>query len=113
MHERSPRLASCTIRVAAFRATARAPPNSSSERRSKASPPPSFFYLYMMVFKSDGVPKNAPLAMMWAELAVAGGQPEAFEWEATLMRSLTASEREDGWRLVSRWRETHRNHKTR
>ena len=83
------------------------------QRAAEQGEPTAQFFLSMMVFKSDGVPKNAPLAIMWAELAVAGGQPEAFEWEATLMRSLTASEREDGWRLVSRWRETHRNHKTR
>jgi TPR repeat protein len=80
------------------------------EQAAEQGEPTAQLLLSMMVFKSDGVPKNPPLAMMWAELAVASGQPEAFEWRATLMQSLTAAQREDGWRLVSRWRETHRNH---
>jgi TPR repeat protein len=77
-------------------------------RAAEQGEPTAQFFLSMMVFKSDGVPPDPPLAMMWAELAVAGGQPEAFEWQATLMRSLTAAQREEGWRLVSRWRDTHR-----
>jgi TPR repeat protein len=72
--------------------------------------PTAQLFLSMMVFKSDGVPADPPLAVMWAELAVEGGQAEAFEWQATLMRSLTAAQREEGWRLVSRWRDAHRRH---
>jgi TPR repeat protein len=74
--------------------------------------PTAQLFLSMMVFKSDGVPMNPPLAMMWAELAVAGGLTEAFEWHATIMQSITATEREEGWRLVTRWRETHRSNST-
>jgi TPR repeat protein len=72
--------------------------------------PTAQLFLSMMIFKSDGVPKNPPLAMMWAELALAGGQPGAFEWQATLMQALTAEQREQGWRLVSSWREAHARH---
>jgi uncharacterized protein len=78
-------------------------------RAAEQGEPTAQLFLSMMVFKSDGVPMNPPLAMMWVELAIAGGQVEAFEWQATIMGSLTALEREEGWRLVTRWREAHRS----
>ncbi len=78
-------------------------------RAAEQGEPTAQLFLSMMVFKSDGVPLNPPLAMMWAELAIAGGQAGAFEWQASLMQSLTAAQREEGWRLVARWREAHRN----
>src|SRR5262252_8708919 len=70
--------------------------------------PTAQLFLALMHFKSDGVPMNAPLAMMWAELAMAGGQTEAFQWRGIIMQSMTEAEREEAWRLLARWRETHR-----
>jgi hypothetical protein len=60
-----------------------------------------------MYFKSDGVPMNAPLAMMWVELALVGGQVEAFGLRGIIMQSMTEAERDEGWRLFARWREAH------
>src|SRR5258708_31193169 len=65
-------------------------------------------FLAQMYFKSDGVPMNAPIAMMWVELALAGGQVEAFELRGGIMQSMTEAEREEAWRLFARWRETPR-----
>jgi TPR repeat protein len=79
-------------------------------RAAEQGEPTAQLFLSMMIFRSDGVPKNPPLAMMWAELALAGGQPGALEWQTSLMQALTAAQREEGWRLVSRWRETHAKH---
>jgi TPR repeat protein len=78
-------------------------------RAAEQGEPTAQLFLSVMHFKSDGVPLNAPLAMMWAELAIAGGQTGAFEWHALIMQSMTEAERLEGWRLVTRWRETHRN----
>ena len=79
-------------------------------RAAEQGEPTAQLFLSMMLFKSDGVPLNPPLAMMWAELAIAGGQTEAFEWHAIIMQSMSEAEREEGWRLVIRWREMHQNH---
>jgi TPR repeat protein len=78
------------------------------ERAAEQGEPTAQLFLALMHFKSDGVPMNAPLAMMWAELAMAGGQVEAFQWRGIIMLSMTEAEREEAWRLLARWRETHR-----
>jgi TPR repeat protein len=77
-------------------------------RAAEQGEPTAQLFLSVMNFKSDGVPMNPPLAMMWAELAVAGGQSGAFEWQAMIMQSLSQADREEGWRLVTRWRQAHR-----
>jgi TPR repeat protein len=79
-------------------------------RAAEQGEPTAQLFLSIMYSKSDGVPPSPPLAMMWAELAIAGGQTEAFEWRATIMQSMSEAEREEGWRLVTRWRELHQNH---
>jgi hypothetical protein len=78
------------------------------ERAAEQGEPTAQLFLSVMHFKSDGVPRNPPLAIMWAELAIAGGQTGAFEWHALIMQSVTEAERQEGWRLVTRWRESHR-----
>jgi TPR repeat protein len=78
------------------------------QRAAEQGEPTAQLFLAQMYFKSDGVPMNAPLAMMWVELAVAGGQVEAFGLRGIIMQSLTEAEREEAWRLFARWRETHR-----
>jgi uncharacterized protein len=70
--------------------------------------PTAQLFLALMHFKSDGVPANAPLALMWVELAMAGGQAGAFEWQGIIMQSMTAAERDEGWRLLAQWRASHR-----
>jgi TPR repeat protein len=70
--------------------------------------PTAQLFLALMHFKSDGVPASTPLAMMWAELAMAGGQVDAFELDALIMQSMTDAERNEGWRLLAQWRERHR-----
>jgi TPR repeat protein len=70
--------------------------------------PTAQLFLALMHFKSDGVPANLPLALMWVELAMAGGQAGAFEWHGIIMQSLTTAERDEGWRLLAQWRERHR-----
>jgi TPR repeat protein len=72
------------------------------------SEPTAQLFLALMHFKSDGVPASAPLAMMWAELAIAGGQVGAFELRGTIMQSMTDAERAEGWRLLAEWRANHR-----
>jgi TPR repeat protein len=69
--------------------------------------PTAQLFLALMHFRSDGVPANAPLAVMWAELAMAGGQAGAFEVRGAIMQSITAAEREEGWRLLAEWRASH------
>ncbi len=69
--------------------------------------PTAQLFLALMHFRSDGVPKSPPLAMMWLELAMAGGLGDAFELREVIMQSMTQAEREEGWRLLARWRETH------
>jgi len=78
------------------------------ERAAEQGEPTAQLFLALMILKSDGVPPNPPLAMMWVELSVAGGQPDAFDWRATIMGSITEAERQEGWRLIARWRESHR-----
>src|SRR5262245_49201172 len=78
------------------------------ERAAEQGEPTAQLFLALMYFKSDGVPMNATLAMMWVELALAGGQAEAFLWRGVIMQSMTAAERDEAWRLVASWRETHR-----
>jgi uncharacterized protein len=78
------------------------------ERAAEQGEPTAQLFLALMYFKSDGVPMNATLAMMWVELALAGGQVEAFQWRGVIMQSMTEAEREEAWRLFARWRETHR-----
>src|SRR5437660_594459 len=46
------------------------------QRAAEQGEPTAQLFLAQMYFKSDGVPMNAPLAMMWVELALAGGQVE-------------------------------------
>jgi TPR repeat protein len=77
-------------------------------RAAEQGEPTAQLFLALMYFKADGVPMNAPLAMMWVELALAGGQVEAFEWRGIIMQSITEAERDEAWRLFARWRETHR-----
>jgi TPR repeat protein len=78
------------------------------KRAAEQGEPTAQLFLALMYFKSDGVPMNAPLAMMWVELALAGGQTEAFQWRGAIMQSMTEEEREEAWRLLTRWREAHR-----
>ena len=76
-------------------------------RAADQGEPTAQLFLALMHAQSDGVPMSPPLAMMWLELAMAGGQAEAYEWRGIIMRSMTEAEREEGWRLLARWRETH------
>jgi TPR repeat protein len=69
--------------------------------------PTAQLFLALMYFKADGVPKNIPLAAMWLELAIAGGQGDAFELRGVMMQSMSEAEREEGWRLLARWRQLH------
>jgi TPR repeat protein len=78
------------------------------QRAADQGEPTAQLFLALMYFKSDGVPMNAPLAMMWVELALAGGQVEAFELRGIIMQSMTEAERDEAWHLFARWRETHR-----
>ena len=55
------------------------------QRAAEQGEPTAQLFLALMHFKSDGVPMNAPLAMMWVELAMAGGQVEAFQWRGVIM----------------------------
>ncbi|HEY6256017.1 MAG TPA: tetratricopeptide repeat protein [Xanthobacteraceae bacterium] len=77
-------------------------------RAAEQGEPTAQLFLALMHFRSDGVPGSAPLAMMWVELAMAGGQTEAFEWRGIIMQSMTEAERDEAWRLLARWREAHR-----
>jgi uncharacterized protein len=70
--------------------------------------PTAQLFLAQMYFKSDGVPMNATLALMWVELALAGGQVEGFQLRGIIMQSITEAERDEAWRLVARWRPTGR-----
>jgi uncharacterized protein len=78
------------------------------QRAAEQGEPTAQLFLALMYFQSDGVPMNAPLALMWVELALAGGQVEAFQWRGIIMQAMTEVEREEAWRLFARWRETHR-----
>ena len=46
------------------------------DRAADQGEPTAQLFLALMYFKSDGVPQNMPLAMMWLELAIAGGQAD-------------------------------------
>ena len=78
------------------------------QRAAEQGEPTAQLFLALMYFQSDGVPMSATLAMMWVELALAGGQAEAFQWRGVIMQSMTPAERDEAWRLFARWRETHR-----
>jgi uncharacterized protein len=77
-------------------------------RAADQGEPTAQLFLALMYFKSDGVPANPPLALMWVELAVAGGQPDGFLWRDAIMQGATAAQRDEGWRLLAQWREAHR-----
>jgi uncharacterized protein len=77
------------------------------QRAADQGEPTAQLFLALMYFHAEGVPKNASLALMWLELAITGGQAEAFEWRGTLMQSMTEAERSEGWRLLARWRVLH------
>lgn len=70
--------------------------------------PTAQLFLALMHFRSEGVSASAPLAMMWAELAVAGGEVDAFDLRGRIMQSMTDAERAEGWRLLAEWRARHR-----
>jgi uncharacterized protein len=78
------------------------------QRAADQGEPTAQLFLAQMYFKSDGVPMNATLALMWVELALAGGQVEAFQLRGTIMQSITEAERDEAWRLVAHWRPIHR-----
>jgi hypothetical protein len=77
------------------------------DRAAEQGEPTAQLFLALMYFKADGVTQNFPLALMWLELAIAGGQGDAFELRGVMMQSMNEADREEGWRLVTRWRETH------
>jgi hypothetical protein len=74
-------------------------------RAANQGEPTAQLFLAIMHFKADGVPRSTPLAMMWSELAMSGGQSEAYELSETIMLAMSEAERAEGWRLVTRWRE--------
>src|SRR5262249_197366 len=78
------------------------------DRAADQGEPTAQLFLALMYFKADGVPKSSPIAMMWLELAIAGGQGDVYELRGTIMESMSEAEREEGWRLIARWRQTHR-----
>jgi TPR repeat protein len=77
------------------------------DRAADQGEPTAQLFLALMYFKADGVPKSFPFAMMWLELAIAGGQGDVYELRGTIMGSMSEAEREEGWRLITRWRQTH------
>ena len=77
------------------------------DRAADQGEPTAQLFLALMYFKSDGVPQNMPLAMMWLELAIAGGQGDTYELRGAMMQSMSEADLEEGWRLLARWRETH------
>jgi hypothetical protein len=76
-------------------------------RAAEQGEPTAQLFLALMYFRSDGLPANLPLAMMWIELSMSGGQSETYEWRGKIMGSMSDAEREEGWRLIVRWRESH------
>jgi TPR repeat protein len=76
-------------------------------RAADQGDPTAQLFLALMHFTSDGVPRSASLAMMWSELAMDGGQDDAYEIRGKIMQSMTAAERAEGWRLVARWQAIH------
>ena len=77
------------------------------DRAANQGEPTAQLFLATMHFRGDGVPRNLPLALMWLELAMAGGQSETFELRGAIMQSMTDAEREESGRLLARWRATH------
>ena len=77
------------------------------DRAANKGEPTAQLFLATMHFRGDGVPRNLPLALMWLELAMAGGQSETFELRGAIMQSMTDAEREESGRLLARWRATH------
>ena len=77
------------------------------ERAANQGEPTAQLFLATMHFRGDGVPGNLPLALMWLELAMAGGQSETFELRGAIMQGMTDAEREESARLLARWRATH------
>lgn len=74
-------------------------------RAANQGEPTAQLFLAIMHFRADGVPRSTPLAMMWSELAMSGGQAEAYELSDTIMQSMSEAERAEGWRLIARWRQ--------
>jgi uncharacterized protein len=77
------------------------------DRAANRGEPTAQLFLANMHFRGDGVPRNLPLALMWLELAMAGGQPETFELRGAIMQAMTDAEREESAQLLARWRATH------
>jgi len=77
------------------------------QRAADQGEPTAQAFLAVMHFQADGLPRNLPLALMWLELATAGGQPETFDLRGAIMRSMTEAEREESSRLLAQWRATH------
>jgi uncharacterized protein len=77
------------------------------DRAANQGEPTAQLFLATMHFRGDGVPRNLPLALMWLELAMAGGQSETFELRGAIMQGMTDAEREESARLLARWRATH------
>jgi len=65
------------------------------------------FFLALMHRNADGVPGSRTLSLMWCELAMSGGQPDAFEWREQIMADATEPERREAWRLVAEWYRIH------
>jgi TPR repeat protein len=76
-------------------------------RAADQGDPTAQLFLALMHFTSDGVVRSAPLAMMWSELAMDGGQDDAYEIRGKIMQSMTPAERAEGWRLVAGWQAIH------
>jgi TPR repeat protein len=76
-------------------------------RAADQGEPTAQLFLALMFDRANGVPKSPPLAMMWLELAMAGGLAEAYDLRENIMQSMTEAERTEAWRLIARWRETH------
>src|SRR5260370_9210718 len=76
------------------------------QRAAEQGEPTAQLFLAQMYFKSAGVPMNAPIAMMWVELALAGGQVDAFQLRALTRHSISKADRAAARRLFPRCLET-------
>jgi len=76
------------------------------DRAANQGEPTAQLFLATMHFRGDGLARNLPLALMWLELAMAGGQPETFALRGAIMQHMTDAEREESARLLARWRAT-------
>src|SRR5260370_7798447 len=63
------------------------------QRAAEQGEPTAQLFLALMYFQSDGVPMNATLAMMWVELALPGGQVEAFHLPGVIIHAVTRPDR--------------------